>query len=344
TTTINIAYSNDSKKKMSLYLKNNSANLVHVHNFFPLLTPSIYDACIEKNVPVVQTLHNYRTICPGALLMREGNICEKCVTGSPYQSVLFGCYRNSRIGTLSVARMVNYHRKCNTWNTKVNRFVVLTEFAKSKFVEAGFDSNKISVKPNFIPDPIRLDANLDERINSALFVGRISQEKGLTTLVKAWAKVNAAISIAGDGPLLNSLSSNSEAVGLRFLGSQDKEGISHLMLNSQFLVMPSECYEGFPMVLVEAFAHGLPVLASRLGGMAEIVEDGVTGVHFEVGNADDLAEKAQWMLDNPDECRRMGNNAREVYLEKYTPEKNHEILMDIYEEAITDLYQSTSCI
>ncbi len=335
-TSICIGYSSRSKTRFEQFLKCNKFEIVHVHNFFPVLTPSIYDVCVNYNIPVVQTLHNYRTICPGALLVRDGVVCEKCVTGSPYQSVLHGCYRDSVVGTLAVARMVSYHRRCNTWNTKINRFIALTDFAKEKFVEAGFDPQKVSVKSNFIPDPIAPEIKLNERITTALFVGRISQEKGLKTLTSAWSAIDLNLTIAGEGPLLSELKSTVKVNNILFLGAVNKQNISELMLSAQFLVMPSECYEGFPMVLVEAFAHGLPVLASRLGGMAEIVEDGVTGLHFEVGNAEDLAEKARWMFEHPEDCRRMGEKARQEYLAKYTPEKNYAMLMEIYKEAIED--------
>ena len=332
---INVSYSRKYDDQLQSIIDSCEPTIGHIHNFFPMLTPSVYGTFEKEKIPVVQTLHNYRTICPGALLMRDGKICEKCITGSPYQSVLYGCYRNSKVGTFAVARMVDYHRKRNTWNAKVNRFIALTEFAKSKFVKAGFDPDKISVKPNFIPDPLEKGVSLTNRNKQALFVGRISQEKGLRTMLRAWKGLTEKLNIAGEGPLMKNLSA-CHSEGVTFLGNQNKSQITRLMLDSHFLVMPSEWYEGFPMVLIEAFAHGLPVLASRLGGMVEIVEDGVTGVHFEAGNAEDLAEKAQWMFDHPDECRRMGENARNVYLEKYTPEKNYEMLMKIYEEAVLD--------
>ena len=334
-----VTYSEKSKNELAKAVQRFKPDIVHVHNFFPLLTPSIYDACSEANVPVVQTLHNYRTICPGALLMRKGRVCEKCIKGSAYKSVLHRCYKGSIIGTFAVAHMVQKHRALGTWQTKVNKFIALTEFARGKFIEAGFPEEKISVKPNFT---VGSEANIKENNNErggGLFVGRISQEKGLITLVKAWRDLNVPIRIAGTGPLENMLTVlNHNSVTV--LGMVDQNSVHVEMNRAAFLVMPSEWYEGFPMVLVEAFSQGLPVVASRLGGMAEIVENGVTGLHFEAGNSKDLAEKVQWMHDHPDECRQMGNNARKVYLEKYTPEKNYEMLMDIYQQAINDSKKS----
>lgn len=322
-------YSYKEKSRFRCFIRH-FPDVAHVHNFFPLITPSVYDVCIESGIPVVQTLHNYRIICPGALLMRDEHICEQCLDGSPYQAVLYKCYRNSRLGSLAVARMVDYHRRRDTWNRKVDRFIALTEFAKSRFVKAGIDPDKISVKPNFVPDPFPGGITRTKR-HGALFVGRLSVEKGIATLARAWMRIDYSLSVAGEGPETDRLKN---IPNITKLGQVDSSFISDLMTASAFLVMPSEWYEGFPMVLVEAFAHGLPVITSCLGSMAEIVEDGVTGLHFEPGDSEDLSEKVQWMVDHPRQCQAMGENARQVYLEKYTPEINYQILMQIYKEAI----------
>lgn len=314
-------------------LSRTQPDLVHVHNFFPLLSPSICNACQEAGIPLVMTLHNYRLICPGALLMRDGKICEKCVTGSPYQSVLHRCYRNSIPGSWAVARMVAYHRKKQTWQHKVDRFITLTQFGKQKFVEAGFPEEKIVVKPNFYDISGSRCKEKGGSRSGVLFVGRLSKEKGVATMLEAWQTLDILLRVAGDGPLLGQQHWRHKA-NITFLGQLPAEQVSTEMSQASFLAMPSECYEGFPLVLVEAFAHSLPVLASRLGGMAEIVEDGVTGLHFEPGNPHDLAQKVQWLQDHPEECRKMGENARQEYEEKYTPEKNYEMLMDVYRQAI----------
>lgn len=332
---ITIGYSDASREEMKFSLDKHKPDIVHVHNFFPLLTPSIYDACIDVGVPVVQTLHNYRTICPGALLMRNGNVCEDCVIGSPYHAVLYGCYRGSRAGSMAVARMVQMHRKRETWLKKVDRFIALTNFSKKKFVKAGFPEDKITVKPNFmaLDNAGEMLPDVDEP--HALFVGRLSQEKGIETLLQAWQQLSLPLFLVGDGPLLDSVFSVKPS-SIVSLGHMSSEDVRKKMMQASFLVMPSVWYEGFPMVLVEAFAHALPVLTSRLGGMAEIVEDGKTGLHFEAGNSSDLVEKVKWLQNHPEVCRKMGKNARQVYLEKYTPETNYRILMKIYDKAIID--------
>ena len=338
-TALNTTYSERSKKNVITKLKAFKPDLVHVHNSFPQISPSIYDACLELNIPVVQTLHNYRLICPGAMLMRNGKICELCVTGSPYQAALYNCYRDSTLGSLVVAKMVATHRKLGTWQHKINHYIALTDFAKAKFIEAGFPAEKISVKPNFVKDPFRHKSPV-ERVNPpfGLFVGRISAEKGLHTLLKAWALLEAPITlkVAGTGPLEQTIINQPN---IEPLGLQTPSQISTLMQQAAFLILPSEWYEGFPLVLVEALAHGLPVLASNLGSMVDIIEDGKTGLLFEPGNVEDLATKLKWLLDNPDECNRFGANARQVYLDKYTAKENFKQLIGVYKEALLGEYK-----
>jgi len=333
---LDVSYSKKSRQWMADQINAYNPDVVHVHNFFPLLSPSIYDACIDAGVPVVQTLHNYRTMCPGALLMRDGVICEKCVTGSAYQSVLHGCYKESVVGTFAVARMVEKHRALGTWEHKVNHFIALTKFARNKFIEAGFPENKVVVKPNFTVDNAL--SELDQNRAGALFVGRLSQEKGVATLLKAWKNLDILLRVAGTGPLEGTLSGLGNN-NVKTLGMLGPDSVGKEMRQAAFLVMPSEWYETFGLVIIEAFSQGLPVVASRLGGMAEIIEDGETGLHFEAGNASDLADKVRWMNEHPEECRQMGRNARKVYEETYMPGKNYEMLMDVYQQAI----ESISC-
>jgi glycosyltransferase involved in cell wall biosynthesis len=328
---VNTVYSRASKDRLSRAIMSFKPHVVHVHNFFPLLTPSVYDACREASVPIVQTLHNYRTVCPGALLMRDGRVCEDCVTGSAYRSVIYGCYRGSRLGSLAVARMVEFHRKKRTWHEKVDRFVALTSFAKSRFVEAGFPGDRFTVKPNFCNGG--KPGENDCRRTGALFVGRLSREKGVLTLLKAWHGLDIPLRVAGDGPLFGILRRSCPST-VSVLGRVSRAEVASEMLRAAFLVMPSECYEGFPMVAAEAFAYGLPVIASRLGSMAEIVEDGVTGLLFEAGNTAELAAKVRWAVGHPEEMHRMGRNARRVYEEKYTPEVNYRQLMEIYQKVV----------
>ena len=329
------SYSRSSKKKLSKTLSEINPDIVHVHNFFPLLTPSIYDACFDIGVPVVQTLHNYRAICPGGLLLRDGHVCEKCIKGSAYQAVKYKCYKNSYLGSLSVANMVEKHRNSGTWEKKVTRFVALTEFAKSRFIMAGFPENKISIKSNFVFDFNKPKNNKNLIRSGVLFVGRLSQEKGIFTIIKAWKNLNIHLKIIGTGPLEKNIR-ESENNFIHLLGVNEQKFVRAEMSKAAFLIMPSDWYEGFPMVLVESFSQGLPIIVSGLGSLAEIVQDGFNGLHFEHGNANDLAEKVRWMIEHPDMCKKMGKNARTSYLEKYTPNKNYDELISLYKLAIKE--------
>jgi glycosyltransferase involved in cell wall biosynthesis len=330
---LSTSYSSTSKAIAREKLRHFKPDIVHVHNFFPQISPSVYDACAEENVPVVQTLHNYRLICPGALLLRDGKVCELCVTGSPYHAALYGCYRGSKAGSLVVAHMVAQHRDQQTWNHKVSRFIALTEFAKAKFVEAGFPAHKIAIKPNFVKPHASEALRNKPSSPYALFVGRLSEEKGIKTLAKAWQKLDGCckLKVVGDGALKPLLENNSN---IETLGFQNQASIHELMQNATFLVMPSECYETFGMVLIESFSHGLPVIASNLGAMSEIVSDCETGLLFEPSNSDELANKVRWLVSNPEERQRMGMNAKAVYLSNYTPDHNLQLLLDIYGEAL----------
>ncbi len=306
----------------------NKPDICHVHNTFPLITPSVYYACRDFNIPVVQTLHNYRLLCSNACFFRNGKICEECKEKSPYHSVRYGCYRNSVLQTFALARIVEKNRKCMTWSSKIDAYIALTDFARRKFIEGGLPGEKIYVKPNFLAeDPGFSDGN----DGYFFFAGRLDKTKGVEIMMNALKYGNNFnLLVAGDGPLRNDVSA---VIGSIYCGHIEREKMFSTLKRCYAVVFPSLWYEGFPMVIIEAFACGKPVIASRLGAMAEIIEDGRTGLLFEPGNARDLADKMNWALANPLKIREMGRNARREYEEKYTAEKNYGILMDIYEKA-----------
>lgn len=309
-------------------------DVVHVHNFFPLLSPSIFAACNERGVPVVQTLHNYRTICSNGMLLRNDRPCELCVTGSPYQGVRHRCYRSSVVASLPLAQMIATHRKAGTWRRRVDRFIALTEFARSRFLAAGFPAEKVVAKPNFVADPgePEVPAGTAEHV---LFVGRLAAEKGIATLLRAWEGLGIPLVVAGDGPMRAAVEA-SPSPHVKAIGWKSGPEIAAEMGRCRFMVMPSEWYEGFPMTLVEALSLGRPVLVSRLGSMAEVIEDGVTGLHVNPGDPRDLAAKVRWAYDHPDAVAEMGRNARAVYEQRYTADRNYAMLMAIYEDAIRE--------
>lgn len=331
---LSLTWSKQSKLAVAGEIAQWQPDIVHVHNTFPLLTPSIYYACAEAGVPVVQTLHNFRIACGGALFLRDGKTCEKCLHGTPYWGAWHRCYRGSLPGSLAVAHAIAYHRSNNTWNEKVDHFIALTQFARAKFIEAGIAPERISVKPNFAADPLDMSSPPDPDTRSgALFVGRLSTEKGLHVLMEAWRNVPYPLVIAGDGPLGPALRRKAPA-HITFTGALAPAEIGRLMASATFLVMPSICYEGFPMTMVEAYASGLPVLGSAIGSVGELIEDGVTGRLVSPGNAGALASAARDFAANPRAVERMGQAARARYEAEFAPETNYRALMAIYEGAM----------
>lgn len=304
-------------------------DVIHSHNTFPLISPSLYWAAAAQNVPVVQTLHNFRLLCPQAIFLRDGKICEDCVGKVPWRSVTRKCYRGSALQSAVVTSMLATHRALGTYRDKVTLYIALNTFARDKYVEGGLPSGLFRIKPNFVPSVIV--PTWEER-RGGLYVGRLSSEKGLEVLAEA-ARVAGGneIDIIGKGPLEELAA---RAFGVRCLGHRPLEEIMQRMRSAQFLVLPSICYENSPRTIVEAYASGLPVIASRLGALVDIVRDGVTGLLFNPGDAADLAAKVAWAQSHPAEMARMGQAARAEYEAKYTPERNYEMLMDIYEEAI----------
>ena len=331
---VNATWSREAQRNIRKLIEQTRPDVVHFHNTFLRISPAAYYVVKDLGLPVVQTLHNYRLICPGALLMRDGKACEDCLRKIvPWPGVVHGCWRNSRSGTTVVAAMLTFHSILRTWENQVDVYIALTEFARKKFVQGGLPEEKIVVKPNFVhPDP----GDGEHKGNFALFVGRLSAEKGIRIMLSAWRLLKSVpLKIVGDGPLMSEVKAQieREQLAIEVLGRRPREEVFSLMRQASFLLFPSEWYEGFPVTIAEAFACGLPVLTSRLGAMAELVEDGQIGLLFEPGNPEDLAARVAWAWTHPEEMRRMGNAARQEFEEKYTAEKNYQMLMQIYEQA-----------
>ena len=332
----NTIWSREAQRRLRRLIRETKPDVAHFHNTFLRISPAAYYPCQDEGVPVVQSLHNYRFVCPSALLMRAGQICEDCVAkAAPWPGVIHGCWRGSRAGTAMVAAMLTVHRFMKTWQKQVDLYIALTEFARRMFIKGGLPAEKIVVKPNFMaPDP----GKGRHEGGYALFVGRLSPEKGVMTMVWAWKGLKGIpLKIVGDGPLKEAAQDFVKREGLKdveVLGRKPREEVFQLMQEALVLVFPSECYEGFPMTIAEAFACGLSVVASRLGAMAEIVKDGRTGLHYEPGNPEALAAKVAWAWSHPREMAEMGREARREYERKYTAERNYEMLMAIYQGAM----------
>lgn len=303
-------------------------DIIHTHNTFPLISPSLYWAAAQAGVPVVQTLHNFRLMCLNGLFLREGKVCEDCQGRVPWRGVVRKCYRGSGAASAVLAGMLTLHRGLGTYRHKVARYIALNDFCRNKFIEGGLPAERIVVKPNFVD--FAAPAVLPRQ--GFLFVGRLSAEKGVQTLASAAVlSPDARLRVAGDGPesaLLDGVS------GITRLGSLPGEVVRQEMNSALALVMPSICYETFGLVIIEAFASGTPVIASRIGALADLVRDGETGLLFEPSNPQDLANKMAWALAHPDAMAAMGRKARAHYEAEFTAERNYGQLMAIYEDAI----------
>jgi glycosyltransferase involved in cell wall biosynthesis len=323
-------------REFSALLQRVKPDVVHIHNFFPLISPSVYYACRKAGVPVVQTLHNYRLLCPAATFYRNGNVCEECLQHGLWRGVKYGCYQGSKAGTSALALMLQIHRRLRTWSTMVDCYIALTEFSRRKLIDGGLPSARIRVKPNFVlPDP----GMREKRGQYALFAGRLVDPKGLPTLLAAWKQLRQPIPlvIVGDGPDRERLEAQLKEPGLEnvvYRGRLPHEAMLEAIKGARFLMFPSEWYEGFPVTIAESFACGVPVICSRLGSMQEIVADGRTGLHFRPTEADDLASKIAWAWNHPEQMEAMGRGARLEFEAKYTAERNFYLLKEIYEFAM----------
>ncbi len=306
-------------------------DIIHIHNTFPLISPSVYYTAKNLKIPVVQTLHNFRLMCLKALLLRNNAICEDCIGKTPWRGLIHKCYHDSFLRSLAIFSMLTTHRALGTYRKHINQYIALSEFSKKLFIKGGLPAEKISIKPNFVAIGKPISSNR----SGLLYVGRLSPEKGFNILVKALANQNSIrASIIGEGPE-QALTPHTETTNLEYLGWLDSHSVYKHMRNSQFIVIPSICYENFPRTLVEAYACELPVIASNIGPLGQLVKDGKTGLLFKPGSADDLLRKIQWAVNNPNKIRKMGENARKYYEQYYNVETNYQILKNIYYKALT---------
>lgn len=312
-------------------VKSHGAEVVHVHNFWPLLTPAVHRGAAQAGAAVVQTLHNFRLLCSGGTFLRNGTVCEKCLNGTPAWGVIHRCYRGSVPGSLAVAAMQVRARQQGVWQKDVHRFIALTDFARAKFIEGGLPPDRIVVKPNALTASVLPIIN--QRIG-VLFVGRLSLEKGVSTLVEAAKLVpNLSVTIVGDGPDRDSLEATASP-NVKFLGAVSGKKVRELMAVAQALVMPSIWYEGFPVTLLEAFSSRLPIIASRIGSLESLISHKDTGLHFEAANTNQLSEHLKLLVEHPEIYTKMGENAYTEFKTHYTVKPNRELLENIYRDAI----------
>lgn len=335
------AWSRRTYDEVAALIEKNRPDVAHFHNTFPLITPSAYAACRDAGVPVVQTLHNFRLICPQAMLLRNGRPCERCLKGSFLPALGYRCYRDSFIATLAQVYTQNYNRCRGTYRRLVNRYISLTGFAAGKFVKAGFSPHRIAVVPNTLVD---LPSAGTGGGGYALFVGRLSAEKGLGVLLEAWSGIDTPLKIVGDGPLRAELEDivRGRALGVEFTGQLGRDDVLRAVQDAMVQIVPSECYEGFPMVVLEAMACGTPVIASHIGSLGEIVLDDVTGKKFEPGNAGELATVVTELVKDPERLTAMRRSSRDHFDGTYAPAGHVAQLGDIYRSVIQEMKMKPS--
>ena len=321
-------WSRSAERRVRAAIRAHRPQVMHVHNTFTAASPSVYAAAEMVSVPVVQTLHNYRPICPAATAFRDGHPCTDCVGRSvPWPAVAHACIRESRAQSLVVAATITINRARGTYRRGIAAYLALTEFQRQLMVNGGLPAARIRVVPNFLePDP---GPGSDSRAG-ILFVGRLATEKGVSVLFEAASRVPGTVSIVGEGPLVNG-ARQADAVGhVTYLGPLAPASVVESLRRTIALVVPSIWFEGFPLVVLEAFATGTPVIASRIGSLQELVEDGVTGLLVDPNSASDLSDRMQWATDHPGEMGAMGFNAREAYEARFGGPTHLAALLETY--------------
>lgn len=327
-------WSREAYRRVDEKLQAGSFDLLHVQNFFPLWSPSVYYAASRNGVPVVQTLHNYRLMCANSLLFRDQHVCEECIGRLfPWPAILHACYRNNRAASAAVAGMISAHKLAGTWKKRVAVYIAVSEFTRDKYIAGGMAAERIVVKPNFIHPSPAVGAGGG---GYALYVGRLSPEKGIATMLEAWKSASNPIplKIVGEGPLAELVIAASKAgSGTEYLGPKSLPQVLDLMRNAEFLVFPSEWYETMGRTIMEAFAVGTPVVASMIGPPASMVIQGETGFHFQPGNVAELRGRVEWCSTHLAELRAMRGKARQAFEANYTGAANAKILLTAYEMA-----------
>lgn len=332
-------YNTKSRERVAERLNKKNFDILHVHNFFPRLSPSIFDAAREAGVASVLTLHNFRLTCAAGTLFRDGFICQQCVDRVALPAVVHRCYRGSLAGSMSVATMIQTHKTAGTWRRKVDRFIALSSFAIDIFDRAGLPRDRIRIKPNYVSDVASSELALDRADESLrlrdsfLFVGRLSPEKGCATLLEAWRGIDAPLTVIGHGPELDRLRASAPQ-NVTFAGHQDSTIVRQAMADARAVIMPSQWFEAFGLVAIEAMMVGTPVIASRVGALPDIIKHGVTGLLVEPTDIAGLRQAVSKLARDDATVSAMGLAGRERYEANYTSSHNISILESIYAEAI----------
>ena len=324
-------YSFASYRRMVAEVINTHPDIVHVHNLYPLFSPSVLVACYRMKVPTVMTVQNYRLTCPVGLHLCHGTICEKCSNGRTYPCIVRNC-RNSIVESVAYALRASIARHCQLFLKNVTMFIAPTQFTKERILKTGIKEDRVVIIPNTVPIPQR---PVDPEGNSYVaYAGRLSSEKGVDTLLSSAATLpHIPVRLAGHGPLLTSVD-RPKARNIEFVGWLDQNHLVDFYRGARFLVLPSKWFEVFPLVLLQAMSHGIPVIAAEIGGLPEIVDHGVNGLLFTPGDSTALSSCIQQLWDDPELCRKMGRAARRKVIEQYSETVYEQKLVDVYQKAI----------
>jgi glycosyltransferase involved in cell wall biosynthesis len=308
-------------------------DVAYIHNFLPLVSPSVHHVLHALKVPIIQVLHNFRPYCPNGLFYTQGAVCEKCKGGNYLHAIRNRCCKDSYMVSALYAATFAFNRAAGMVD-KIDAFVCLTEFARQKMVELGVPQSKLFVRPNFIETPPATQGPFTGNGKYVLFLGRLSAEKGLWTLIRAFEPFkDVELRVLGTGPLereLRAYARDNKLHNIAFYGFRNGEDKWHLLRGCSFTVVPSEWYENFPVSVLEAYACGKPVVASNTGGLSYVVENGNTGLLFEPANVSDLRGKLEHLLARPAEAAEMGTRARHLVETKYSPRTCYESLVRIF--------------
>jgi len=331
----NILYSREAEKKISKLLNYFKPDIAHLHNFNHQLTPSILFALKRKNISTVMTMHDYKLACPSYSMLNHGRICELCKGKKFYQCVKARCHKDSFSKSL-LATLESYlhHQILNSYR-HIKYFICPSRFLMNKVQEMGLKGNFMYV-PNFV-NIKNMQSSEEGKKNKLVYWVRLSREKGINTLINAMKGVSAKLEVIGDGPLRKEAVkkiSQHKISNVRLLGYLSENGLFNKVKESCAAIIPSEWYENNPISVLEAFALGMPVIGSRIGGIPELIKDKETGLLFEPGNAEDLRSKIKYLLASPDKAAQMGKNARALVEKEYNPERHYEKLIEIYHKVI----------
>jgi len=329
-------YSRHARQKVARLLDRVRPDVVHLQNIHGHLTPSIVYEFEERAIPVVWTLHDYRLICPNTHLLSHGTVCEACKGGKFFSCTFKKCKKNSYAASF-LASIEAYTHELQNITNKIQRFVAPSKFLQDKFIEFGWDEHKLAHVRNFLPTDKFVEKH-NEGQGYGIYLGQLMPWKGIMTLLVA-AKMtpHVRIVIVGDGTQRSELEDFARQNGIdnvEFLGYLTGKDLYNAMQSCSFLVAPSECYENCPYAVMEAMAFAKPVIASRIGGLPELVDDGLTGLLFESRNPIELAEKIRILASDSDLRYTMGRNAHEKARAEFGPELHFERLLTLYESVL----------